>query len=54
MGFRKCRKFARITQLVCEEARIQVNDWLSEFYGGKAKKTVGDEGAWSVLRGPSR
>lgn len=39
MGFRKYRKFARITQLVREEAGIQVNDWLSEFYDGKAKKT---------------
>lgn len=31
MGFRKYRKFARITQLVHEEARIHVNDWLNEF-----------------------
>ena len=58
MGFRKCRKYAQITQLGCEEAQTQIHDWpvksqiraLGELsQNGEAGRVTRSRGRWNGL-----
>ena len=57
MGFRKCRKYAQITQLGFEEAQTQIHDWpvksqirmLEQSQNGEAGRVTRNRSRWNGL-----